>query len=62
MIRRKPWWDTRDATMQEVTRPPEAGAQVRILPGAPRLTWEYDSLPATYECHLSVSRARHGAK
>ncbi len=41
MIRRKPWWDTRDATVDDVTRPPEAGAQVRILPGAPRLTSWY---------------------
>jgi len=41
MIRRKPWWDTRETIVDEVTRPPEAGAQVRILPGAPGLTSGY---------------------
>ena len=56
IIRRKPWWDTRDARAQEVTRPPEAGAQVRILPGAPSLTWEYDFLFTTCQYYLSVFR------
>ena len=41
MIRQKHWWDTGDATVDGGTRPPEAGAQVRILPGAPRLTGRY---------------------
>ncbi len=35
MTRRKPWRCTRDATVDDGARPPEAGAQVRILPGAP---------------------------
>ena len=34
MIRRKPWWYPGDATVHDGARPPEAGAQVRILPGA----------------------------
>jgi len=41
MIRQTPRWDTRDTTVDDGARPPEAGAQVRILPGAPRLNSQY---------------------
>jgi len=55
MIRQKHCWDTRYATVDDVIRPPEAGAQVRILPGAPRLSSAYGPLSATCEYYLSVS-------
>ncbi len=47
VIRQKKRQSSREATMDKGSRPPETGAQVRILPGAPRLTWEYDFLSAT---------------
>jgi len=35
----RPWQDTRDVAAHGGSRPPEAGAQVRILPGAHNVQW-----------------------